>query len=535
VTRSPSLEEIACGAEPLAEIDPRELAPLPPPYDQVEQQRPWKPLSNAVRSQANVSLDGFAALGISRPATPEEEQQLVDRFIAGLRKLLSAENNWTFLEQLTLSLEHCTRCQTCVEACPVYTESGRQEIYRPTYRSEIFRRLVRKYARPGGKWLSALQGEDIELNFTTLARLLELSYRCTLCRRCAQACPIGVDNGLLTHEIRKIFSMELGIAPKEIHESGSQLHLRVGSSTGMNPRAVKDNIEFLDDEVYEHTGIRVRTPWDKESADVLLIHNAGEILSWPENPMAFAVILEAAGINWTMSSELAAYDSVNYGVWYDDAQFARVALRQAEAARKLGVKKIVLGECGHGHKASMVIADRILTGELNVPRESALVFLRNIVRSGRLRLDPARNDFPVTLHDPCNMVRMMGIVEPQREILRAICPQFREMAPHGVENYCCGGGSGFALMSSYNFADWRLSVAGRKKLKQVLEAFADQPGPGVKKYVCAPCSNCKGQFRDLFQYYGVWERSGILYGGLAELIVNAMADLKQPFIQWEFH
>jgi hypothetical protein len=33
----------------------------------------------------------------------------------------------------------------------------------------------------------------------------------------------------------------------------------------------------------------------------------------------------------------------------------------------------------------------------------------------------------------------------------------------------------------------------------------------------------------------VWEKSGILYGGLAELIVNAMTGLKQPFIKWEFH
>jgi len=29
--------------------------------------------------------------------------------------------------------------------------------------------------------------------------------------------------------------------------------------------------------------------------------------------------------------------------------------------------------------------------------------------------------------------------------LRKLCPQFREMEPHGVDNYCCGGGSGFAV------------------------------------------------------------------------------------------
>jgi Fe-S oxidoreductase len=130
---------------------------------------------------------------------------------------------------------------------------------------------------------------------------------------------------------------------------------------------------------------------------------------------------------------------------------------------------------------------------------------------------------------------MMGIVEPQREVLRALCPQFREMTPHGVESYCCGGGSGFAIMSGHNFLDWRMLVAGRTKLKQVLEAFSDCPEPETNKYLCAPCSNCKGQFRDLFQYYGVWQKSRIMYGGLAELIVNAMTDIKSPFLKWESH
>jgi Fe-S oxidoreductase len=518
----------------LTRIDPEDLLPLPPPYDRTEGRPKGKVLDDKVLAQVDASLDGTVAVGMPRPKTETEEEELVERFLSGLRKVMSRENNWGFLQQLTLSLEHCTACQTCIDACPIYLSSGRNDVYRPTYRSEVFRRLVHKYTRPGGKFFALLGGADIELNATTLARLLELSYRCTLCRRCAQACPIGVDNGLIAHEIRKLFSMELGIAPKEIHDKGSMLQLRVGSSTGMNPAAVKDNIKFLDEEASEIAGFKVETHWDKEGADILLVHNAGEILAWPENPMAFAIILAAAGISWTMSSELVGYDAVNYGVWYDDVQLARVALRQAEAAKKLKVKKMVVGECGHSHKALMVVADRLLTGDLNIPRESALVLLRDIVKSGCLKLDPARNDFPVSLHDPCNIVRLMGIVRPQREILERICPRFREMAPHGVENYCCGGGSGFAIMSPYNFEDWRLSISGRMKLKQVLEAFADLPGPEIKKYLCAPCSNCKGQFRDLFRHYGVWEKSGILYGGLAELIVNAMTGIPHPFIQWEF-
>lgn len=520
---------------PLATLQPTQLVPLPPPYDSADVLPPPKALTPKTLERCDASLDGFLAVGADRPRTAAEEEQLVEAFLRGVEKLLSRGDNWPFLKHLQLSLDHCARCQTCVEACPIYIASGREEAYRPTFRSEVFRRIVKKYSRRGGTLLARLSGEDINLNAAAITRLLELSYRCTLCRRCAQACPMGVDNALLTREIRKVFSQELGIAPKELHDKGSVLQLRTGSSTGMNALAVKDNVEFLDDEIREQTGLNIKTPWDKAGADVLLIHNAGEILAWPENPMAFAIILEAAGISWTLSSDLTGYDSVNYGLWYDDAQFARVAVKQAEAAKKLGVKKIVLAECGHGHKASMVTADRILTGDLNIPRESALVLLRDIVRSGRLQLDPSRNDFPVTLHDPCNMVRMMGIVEPQREVLRAICPQFREMTPHGVDNYCCGGGSGFAIMSGNNFLDWRMQVAGRMKLKQVLEAFTDCPGPETNKYLCAPCSNCKGQFRDMFQYYGVWQKSRIMYGGLAELIVNAMTDIKNPFLKWEFH
>jgi heterodisulfide reductase subunit C len=58
------------------------------------------------------------------PATPEEEEALVRRFVSGLQKLFSAENNWTFLQPLLLTMEHCARCQTCSASCHVYEASG---------------------------------------------------------------------------------------------------------------------------------------------------------------------------------------------------------------------------------------------------------------------------------------------------------------------------------------------------------------------------------------------------------------------------
>ncbi|WAC08322.1 MAG: (Fe-S)-binding protein [Thermodesulfobacteriota bacterium] len=527
-----TLKDMSTASGQLVELKQEEFMKLPNPYDTPEAQPPLKSLSDEVREKFECDLDGFMAIKIIRPKSREEEERLVNKFLDGLRKLLSKENNWTFFMPLMLSLEYCAKCQTCSDACPIYVSSGKNEVYRPTFRSEALRSIVDKYIRKKGSLYLKMTGNEIELNWKMVARLAELAYRCTLCRRCAQTCPIGVDNGLITHELRKLFSQELGIAPEEIHAKGSVQHLQKGSSTGMIKQAFADTLEFLEDDIEEKIGRRITMPIDKKGAEILLIHNAGEYLSWPENPSAFAIIFDAAGVDYTLSSEIVGYDAVNYGLWYDDFQLARVALKHAQIAKDLGVKKIVVGECGHAHKAISVIADRILIGDLNIPRESCIPILEDIVVNEKIKLDPRKNNFPVTLHDPCNMVRLMGIVEPQRRILRKIAPRFREMEPHGVENYCCGGGSGFAIMPSLNFPDWRSGVSARMKFKQILDAFQDVIDPSIKKMVCAPCSNCKGAIRDLLAYYNAWEKTGIAYTGLVEFIVNAMVDVKEPYIEW---
>ena len=203
----------------------------------------------------------------------------------------------------------------------------------------------------------------------------------------------------------------------------------------------------------------------------------------------------------------------------------------------LGCKRCVLAECGHGSRAFRWEAPNYLEKEMLFDVDTSVELLAEYIREGKITVDAQKNQERVTLHDPCNMVRLMGIVRPQREILEAIMPpgRFREMTPHGVDNYCCGGGSGFAVGNSVNFPDWRTRVAGRMKFRQILNAFSDSIGPETNKYVCAPCSNCKGQLRDIIRYYEGWDRCRILYGGLVELIVNAMVDVPEGFLEWEFH
>ncbi|MDD4701493.1 MAG: 4Fe-4S dicluster domain-containing protein, partial [Desulfovibrio sp.] len=242
---------------------------------------PWKPFTDEQKENTACILDEVTVLNIPKPKNREEEEDLVNKFLDGMRKLFTKENNWTFLPMLETSMDNCVQCNSCSEACHLFEMSGENEMYRPNFRSEIFRRIYKQYVKkePLAKWRYG----DMHLNWKTVARLGELAYRCNLCRRCAQTCPIGVDNALLAREIRKLFSQEMGIYPRELHERGTMNHMQAGSSTGMTPGVVKENVEFIDEDYTEITGVGIETPFDVQGADIMLLHNAGEIMAWPEN------------------------------------------------------------------------------------------------------------------------------------------------------------------------------------------------------------------------------------------------------------
>ncbi|MEG2172467.1 MAG: (Fe-S)-binding protein, partial [Desulfovibrionaceae bacterium] len=220
-----------------------------------EEKHTWTPFTDAQKENTCCILDDVMVLNIPKPKTPAEEEALVNKFLEGMRKLFTVDNNWTFLPMLETSMDYCAQCNSCSDACHLYEASGHHDMYRPNFRSEIFRRIYKQYIKkePFAKWRYG----DIDLNWKTVARLGELSYRCNLCRRCAQTCPIGVDNGLISREIRKIFSQEMGFYPPELHEKGTVNQMSAGSSTGMTPNVVKDNVEFIDEDYSEITGIGI--------------------------------------------------------------------------------------------------------------------------------------------------------------------------------------------------------------------------------------------------------------------------------------
>ena len=150
--------------KPLVHLEPEHLMPLPAPLNDPAKAPAFKPLSTQIVEKYECLLDDTCAVNVPKPKTKAEEDELVRKFLAGLEKLFQKENNWTFLQPLLLTMEHCAKCQTCSDACHIFEATGRNEIYRPTYRSEILRRLYFKYVKHGGL-ISLWQNGDIKLNW----------------------------------------------------------------------------------------------------------------------------------------------------------------------------------------------------------------------------------------------------------------------------------------------------------------------------------------------------------------------------------
>jgi len=109
------------------------------------------------------------------------------------------------------------------------------------------------------------------------------------------------------------------------------------------------------------------------------------------------------------------------------------------------------------------------------------------IKSGRIKVDNSRHEELTTYHDPCNYGRKSQVMfgqayfEEPRWVTRQCCPNFVEMYPNRMENFCCGAGGG-AWASPY--AKERIFYGQRK---------ADQIKATGAKMVVAPCHNCRDQ------------------------------------------
>ena len=441
-----------------------------------------------------------------RPTELKSEQ-----FLKAFRELLDKKNNWPFLLPLRLALEACTHCGTCAEACPLYIGSGRNKLYSPVYRTDMLRKIYKRYFTLTGKIFRSLIGAK-EITEQDANAMAEAAYRCTICRRCVLACPFGLDNGLVMREIRKIFA-ELRIIPEELKEEGVDNQLRYGSAPKISYEALMNILDFVKGEIEENRkNVNIKIPVDKVGAKYLIINNAGDYLSFLDTIRGIIEVMNYVNVDWTFNSpRTGVFDNVNYGLFYSDKDMLQVIRAHLETINKLKPEYVVIGECGHAYDVLGHLMKDLIPPEERPFKVIHIVELyEKFLREGKLKLDKHKNSEPVTFHDSCKIGRCGGIYDEPRRVIAASCRDFREMYPNREYNYCCGGGGGFALMSKYNFLDFRMKTYGRLKMQQVKDTAAS--------VLITICANCKRQFLDMVSYYNL----NINVSGLSEVLANAL-------------
>ncbi|MEN8148925.1 MAG: (Fe-S)-binding protein [Planctomycetota bacterium] len=430
------------------------------------------------------------------------ETDRVKHFLEAFAAILAHSNYKPLLDQYISS---STKCSRCTATCPVYQVTGDPRDI-PCNRSNLLLKTYRRHFTMAG-WLKAKFTGDPGLTEGDIDEMMDLLYRCTACRRCKIECPMGIDHGLMTHLGRWILS-ELGLVPKGLEVATiEQLHGDTGNTSGIPSHTLVDTLEFLEEEVEEALGKKLKYPVDEMDREYVFFPAVSDYLMEPETLMGNLAVIHAAGDdeNWTIGT--GYFDGINYGLFYSDHVLERVVRKMTDEVKRLRGKKILIGECGH---ASRVAKDFIpvFSSQDAVPVVNILQYTYEKLLAGKIVIDPNVITERVTYHDPCNIARSGWIIDEPRKLLQSFCRDFVDMAPNGRMNYCCGGGGGTVSVDEIH--EFRMEIGGRKKAEQIRETGA--------KYVVAPCANCKKQISELIEHHGIDAKCV----GLHDLILKAI-------------
>ncbi len=467
---------------------------------------------------------------IGFPGTLDEDFAVVrDKAIAHMGSLLQRYRS------LKVYLDACVHCGACSDKCHYFIGTGDPKNM-PVARQDLMRSVYRRYFTWPGRLVPGLVGAR-DLTREVLDEWYTYYHQCSECRRCSVFCPYGIDTAEITMAGREILDA-VGYGQKYSNEIIGKVH-RIGNNLGLPGPALADTLTGLEEDVKEDTGADVRFPLDVKGAEVLLVTPSADFFAEPhvESLIGYAKVFHAAGVTWTMSSH--ASEAGNFGLFIGNyEQLRRIALRIREAALELGVKRIVVGECGHAWRVAYsfwntlagigagandpfaVQLQRQLDGRYRQPMHIC-EFTWDLIQRGALSLDAQANDHRVvTFHDSCNVARASrmgdlpgGQFDIPRAIIRASANRFVEMDPETTHErtFCCGGGGGLLTDELLD-----LRVKGALPRMEALRAVADRHGVNFMATICAIC---KAQFSKVLPYYGF--KMGMV-GGVHQLVSTAI-------------
>ncbi len=403
-------------------------------------------------------------------------------------------------------LDSCVKCGACTDKCHYYLGTSDPKNM-PVARQDLLRKVYRRYFTFAGKHFPKLVGA-VDLTRDVLDDWYSYFHQCSQCRRCSVYCPYGIDTAEISMAAREIMDT-VGVGQKYCNEIIGKVY-KIGNNLGLPQPALLDTLEGLEEEVEEDTEVKVRFPLDEKGADVLVVTPSADFFAEPhvDGLIGYAKVFHESGISWTLSSH--ASEAANFGMFIGSYENMRqVSLRIREAALDLGVKRIIMGECGHAWRVAYSFLNTLagpfdfLDPKYPVPMH-ILEFTHDLIERGALKLDKSANDdMRLTFHDSCNVARASrmgprpgGQFTIPREVIKASCNHFFDMPQDTIHDatYCCGGGGGLLTDDLME-----LRVKGALPRMEALKQVVEQHGV---THMAAICAICKSQFSKVLPYYG---------------------------------
>ena len=403
----------------------------------------------------SLEMIGFPNPRIWSPADedwklPENWQTII---LDGLRDRLQR------FRSLKVFMDICVRCGACADKCHFFLGSGDPKNM-PVLRAELLRSVYRKEYTLAGKLMAKMVGAR-ELTLPVLKEWFYYFFQCTECRRCSLFCPYGIDTAEITMIGRELLNL-VGLSIDWVMGPVSACYMK-GNHLGIQPHGVVHSFDMAVDDIEDITGVRLDLSYNRKGAEILYVPPSGDVFATPGtySLMGQLMLFHEMGLDYTLST----YNSEggNFGLFTSNEMMKRLNAKIYAEAKRLGVKYIIGGECGHMWRVLNQYMDTMngpAPDNLEVPKSPVTgtvfenakstkmihvcEFTADLLRHNKVKLDPSRNKGIIaTYHDSCNPARAMGLLDEPRYILDH-CVEWYEMPEDTIreKTFCCGSGAG---------------------------------------------------------------------------------------------
>lgn len=334
-------------------------------------------------------------------------------------------------------VQSCVNCKACEAGCP-FSADGLE--YSPVNKAEITRQLVRARFTVWGMTIGrVIGGAKKYLKLDEAQTLADYVWHCTNCGSCMFVCPMAIDSGALI-ELMKQISFKAGIIPK-VYKELEDLEV---SEKYWDIKEIQDIWNGLINKIGETIGKSVQL--DKKNSEILLYSSLYEALVYPDVIIKTAKILDMLGKDWTfMSKPLGIRPPI--GIVIGDSEGSvEVMKRIYEYFKEINPKYVIMTSGGYDYPTLRYRMHEILKVKPNYEVAHITEALAKWYEEGEFEIEQL--DEVITWHDPCQLSKRGGVIEPPRVLLKALSKKFKELPNHGVNTLCCSGGGGSCSLPS---------------------------------------------------------------------------------------